>query len=105
MQAQPRYIFTKLCKHTQEIFNTLDNPLYKYNYDDTTKVEPEYYVPILPMILVNGTQGIGTGWSTDVPCFNPKDLVNNMKRHMEGEEMVEMIPFYRGFEGQIKLDK
>lgn len=103
--AQPRYIFTKLCKHTQEIFNTLDNPLYKYNYDDTTKVEPEYYVPILPMILVNGTQGIGTGWSTDVPCFNPKDLVNNMKRHMEGEEMVELVPFYRGFEGQIKLDK
>ena len=28
------------------------------------------------MILVNGDQGIGTGWSTNIPCFNPKDLIN-----------------------------
>jgi DNA topoisomerase-2 len=103
--AQPRYIFTKLCPHTLKIFNSLDNDLYKYNYDDATKVEPEYYVPVLPMVLINGAQGIGTGWSTDIPSFNPVDLVENMKLYMEGKEMKELVPFYNGFQGKIKKDK
>ena len=66
------------------------------------KVEPEYYVPILPMILVNGTSGIGTGWSTDVPCFNPVDIAKNIKLHLVGQEMKEMVPYYKGFKGSIK---
>jgi DNA topoisomerase-2 len=41
--------------------------------------EPEFYIPILPMVLINGALGIGTGWSTNIPCFSPKDLVNLFK--------------------------
>jgi len=38
-------------------------------------VEPEWYMPIIPMVLVNGSSGIGTGWSTDIPCYNPREIV------------------------------
>ena len=67
-----------------------------YN-DDGLQVEPEYYVPIIPMILVNGATGIGTGWSTDIPCFNPLDLIKNIQRKLAGEKYVEMKPWYKGF--------
>lgn len=100
--GQPRYIFTKLEKITMKLFNQEDTPLLTHLYDDGMKVEPEYYVPILPMILVNGTSGIGTGWSTDVPCFNPVDIVKNIKLHLAGLEMKEMVPYYKGFKGSIK---
>ena len=102
--AQSRYIHTMLSTITDNIFDKRDNPLLKYNDDDGVLVEPEYYVPTLPMLLVNGSSGIGTGWSTEVPSYNPKDLIENMKRVMEGKEMEPMKPFYKGFKGVIYFD-
>jgi len=99
--AQPRYINTFLTNLTGIIYNKLDNPLYQYIDDDGLTVEPEYYVPIIPMVLVNGTEGIGTGWSSNIPQFNPLDIINNLKKLMEGKEPDEMIPWYRGFTGEI----
>lgn len=54
------------------------------------------------MVLVNGAEGIGTGWSTTIPNYNPADIVANLKRLMEGEAQVPMHPWYRGFKGQIE---
>ena len=99
--AQPRYIHTKLCPITNKIFNKSDEPLYDYNDDDGIKIEPLYYVPTLPMLLINGSSGIGTGWSTDIPCFNPKDILKNIKLYNNGFEMEEMKPYYKGFTGKI----
>ena len=100
--GQPRYIMTKLTPLTQLLYNKSDNPLYIYLEDDGMQVEPEYYLPIIPMILVNGCQGIGTGWSTDVPCYNPQDIINNIKRKIRGQSLQEMLPWYRGFTGTIE---
>ena len=57
----------------------------------------------LPMILVNGAEGIGTGWSTNIPSYNPKDLVTNIRRLMNGEELQEMTPWYK--DGVVTLNQ
>ena len=95
--AQPRYIYTRLTEMSQQIFNSKDNPILKYHNDDGLQVEPEFYVPIIPMLLVNGATGIGTGWSTDIPSFNPLDLIKNIQRKLKGE-YVEIKPI-KGFKG------
>ena len=100
--ASPRYVFTQLNQITRVIFNELDDAVLNYLNDDGMSVEPGYYVPLIPMSLVNGTDGIGTGWSSNVPCYNPRDIVANLHRLMEGEEMVPMVPWYRGFTGTIQ---
>ena len=69
--ASERYIFTQLNKLTRLIFPAADDPILDYLNDDGTSVEPVYYVPIIPMVLVNGSKGIGTGFSTDIMCYNP----------------------------------
>lgn len=97
-----RYIFTELSEITRKIFNPLDDPLYTYVQDDEQTVEPEWYLPVLPMILVNGAEGIGTGWSTNIPSYNPKDLVTNIRRLMNGEELQEMTPWYKGWGGDLE---
>ena len=51
-----------------------DDAILKYLDDDGQQVEPIYYVPIIPMVLVNGAKGIGTGFSTDIMCYNPETL-------------------------------
>ncbi|KAK6588270.1 DNA topoisomerase II [Cryptosporidium xiaoi] len=96
-----RYIFTKLSKWTRYIFPEADDPLLNYLYDDGQQIEPLYYVPIIPMILVNGTDGIGTGWSSSVPNYNPKDIIMNLKRVLRGEIMVPMTPWYKSFKGKV----
>jgi DNA topoisomerase-2 len=101
--ASPRYIHTYLNNITSMIFNKEDEYLYEYMDSDGTPIEPVYYTPIIPMILVNGSVGIGSGWSTSVPCFNPRDIINNIKLYLtdKSQELTKMIPWYRGFKGTI----
>ena len=101
--ASERYIFTQLNTITKTIFNPQDNNILTYLDDDGFPIEPIYYAPIIPMILVNGTKGIGTGFSTDIMCYNPKDLINYLKELLSGTISPEMklYPYYRGFNGKI----
>lgn len=103
--AASRYIFTQLSPETLKIFDKKDLPLLNYLEDDGMIVEPSYYVPTLPMVLVNGAQGIGTGFSTFIPCYNPSDIKKNLIRMMNNQPLEEMIPWYNGFKGTIeKID-
>ena len=78
--SAPRYIFTKLAPYTRLVFPGADDPLLEYLYEEGQKIEPKYYVPVIPTILVNGSEGIGTGWSSFIPNFNPRDIISNLKR-------------------------
>lgn len=102
--ASPRYIFTRLSDMSPLIFNSKDECVLNYQYDDGDKIEPDMYAPIIPMILINGSRGIGTGFSCDVPCYNPKDIIANLKRMLKGKKITEMIPWYQGFKGTITKD-
>jgi hypothetical protein len=55
------------------------------------------FVPIIPMVLVNGSEGIGTGWSSYVPNYNPRDIIANLKRLLKDEPVEPMDPWYKGF--------
>lgn len=100
--ASPRYIFTRLRDYASMIFNPKDAPLLQYcDDDDGNKVEPVYYMPIIPMLLVNGSVGIGTGFSTLVPPHHPMQIIQNLIRLMDGEEVVKMEPWFRGFVGEV----
>lgn len=83
--ASARYIYTRLSPFARKIFNTADEPLLTYNTDDERTIEPEVYVPVVPMILINGADGIGTGWSSNIPNYNPEDVVENLRLMMDGE--------------------
>jgi DNA gyrase/topoisomerase IV subunit B len=103
--ASSRYIFTELNKLVKYLFNENDIPLLENNYDDGQKIEPIFYTPIIPMILVNGTEGIGTGYSTAVPTYNPIDIINNIRNMLNNEDINEMKPWSMGYSGTIiKLD-
>ncbi|XBW36690.1 hypothetical protein QEN19_002265 [Hanseniaspora menglaensis] len=104
--AAARYIFTHLNKLTSFIFHKDDSALLTYCQEDEKTIEPEWYAPVIPMILVNGGEGIGTGWSTNLPPFNPLDVVNNIYNLMDGKSMERMSPWYRGWNGiSEKMDE
>lgn len=104
--AAARYIFTKLETLTRCIFPEEDDGLLEKNYDDGIAVEPKFYVPIIPMVLVNGVSGaIGTGWSSNIPSYNPIDICKYIKTWIKTDgqgPFEELTPWYSGFTGVIE---
>ncbi|XP_055638882.1 DNA topoisomerase 2 [Toxorhynchites rutilus septentrionalis] len=100
--ASPRYIFTMLSPLTRLIFHPMDDPLLEYQFEDNQRIEPVWYLPIIPMVLVNGSEGIGTGWSTKIPNHNPRDIIANLRRMLNGEEPKILHPWYKNFRGSIE---
>eukprot|EP00488_Nonionellina_sp_1-RS-2012_P002854 TRINITY_DN576_c0_g1_i1.p1 TRINITY_DN576_c0_g1~~TRINITY_DN576_c0_g1_i1.p1 ORF type:complete len:242 (+),score=100.89 TRINITY_DN576_c0_g1_i1:608-1333(+) len=99
--ASPRYIHTNLSPITRHIFDQNDDMIVQYQEDDGYPVEPVHYIPVIPIVLVNGSKGIGTGWSTSIPNYNPSDIIKNIRKKLSGEDWTTMHPFYRGFKGEI----
>ena len=104
--ASERYIFTHLNLLTRLIYPEIDDALLDYLDDDGSIVEPIYYIPIIPMILVNGTKGIGTGFSTDIMCHNPLQIISYLEAKLKNKTMLDLKslliePYYKGFKGKI----
>jgi len=101
--ASERYIFTQLNSMTRTIFPSADDNVLTYLNDDGLLVEPLYYCPIIPMILVNGSKGIGTGFSTEVLSYNPIDIIQYLQNKLQGNEnKIDFIPYYENFRGEIR---
>jgi DNA topoisomerase-2 len=99
--AAARYIFTKLTPEFRLLFKKEDDLIIDYNYDDEQQIEPKFYVPILPVVLLNGTQGIGTGFASKVLSYNPTDIKNDIISILKNEPRKKLIPWYKGFNGTI----
>jgi DNA topoisomerase-2 len=126
--SSPRYIYTLLSKLTKLIFKEEDNTILNYLNEDGLSIEPEYYIPIIPMILVNGGIGIGTGYSTNIAQYNPSDIINiyldiiqnidndigkiltiddiQKTEILINEKPIEdLTPYYLGFKGEISKNE
>lgn len=103
--ASPRYIFTKLEPITWTLFREEDDAILTYLYDGNTRIEPEYYCPPIPTVLVNGSSGIGTGFSSTVPTYNPLDLVQAVRDRLQHGIGVAVhrpfVPYYEQFKGRV----
>jgi DNA topoisomerase-2 len=103
--ASARYIFTRLSPLTRLLFPPEDDNLLEYLEEDGILVEPKYYIPILPTLLINGSDGIGTGWSTSVPTFHPLQLAKQVIARIRSGGSFSgrsLQPWTRGFTGKIK---
>jgi len=102
--SQTRYIFTKLTPDARKLFDPKDDEVLTYLSDDGKQIEPDFFVPVLPNVLINGTEGIGTGFSSFVPPYNPIQIAKNIKNCIDGKPLEKMIPWFRGFKGTITQD-
>lgn len=104
--ASPRYIHTHLEAIVEAIFRKEDAGILKHIDDDGLAVEPETYLPVVPLLAINGAIGIGTGFSTDIPPHDPEEVVGLLRDRLEGRretlENLAMRPWWFGFKGQIQ---
>ena len=101
--ASERYTYTKMSKLGQLLFKEVDNNVLEFIVDDGGReIEPKLFAPILPPLLLNGSSGIGTGYSAEWSSYNPKDIINIFKSFLTGEETnYDILPWFRGFNGTV----
>lgn len=100
--ASPRYLNTHMSKVAKYIFRSEDNDILEHLTDDGYVIEPKTLKPIIPIVLVNGSEGIGTGWSTNIPKFKPSDVVRMIENKLKDTKSNKIKPWYKGFNGTIK---
>jgi DNA topoisomerase II len=103
-RASPRYIHTRLADITTKVFRPEDEVILEYKTDEGQSIEPVTFYPIIPMILVNGGVSIATGFSCSVPMFNPSDLVDAILDFLDGKEVRDLVPWFRGWTGTVGPD-
>lgn len=116
-KSPARYLFCRLAPITRYIYRQEDEPLWEILYDDGDPVEPKEMYPVIPMALVNKCEGISTGWSTKIPCHDPRVVLEwvrqwveekKAKRHIPKEELSinvadkpELKPWWRQYTGNL----
>lgn len=96
-----RYIFTEMSKNFRMLFKKEDDAILNHQYSDGMQIEPERYFPLLPMVLVNGASGTGTGYACEIMSYNPDDIRNNILAKLANKKPKEVLPWYRGFKGKV----
>ena len=99
-----RYIFTKISPLTRYLFREEDDHILTEQIDEDHVIEPLNLAPIIPLILVNGSSAISTGYSSQIPCYRPEDLITRIRSKLSDEPWVDLTPWYHKFVGEIKSD-
>lgn len=107
--AAGRYLFTRLDPIVYFLFRSEDNPILDLTCDEDVFYEPKYYIPILPLCLINGSDNIGSGWSSKIPNFNPLDVLQIVRDWISKgsaafEDRDYPVPWYRGFQGETSIE-
>lgn len=105
--AASRYIFTQLSANYRKLFKKEDECILEHNVVDGQKIEPKNYMPILPLVLINGSQGTGTGYASYIMCYNPNAIKRSILKLLDGKELdwYGLDPWYSDFTGTITRDK
>lgn len=103
--AAARYIECKLGEVAKVLlFDDMNQVDMVPNYDEKV-MEPVGLLPKLPIMLLNGAEGIGTGFSSVIPSFNHKDIISSMIQFVETGKAKKMKPWVRNFDEKIDVDK
>lgn len=99
-----RYIFTYLSPYFRRLFPKADDPILEHNYVDGTKIEPKHYLPLLPLVLINGATGTGTGHSCEIKSYHPNQIRDYCVKILDGKKLKpnSLVPWFRGFHGEVE---
>lgn len=103
VMGQFRYVFVEPSWWINYVFRKEDFKLLTPQYDEGEAIEPEFFLTVIPLLVVNGSLGIGSGYSTYLPPHNPKDVIAWLLARLQGETPETLTPWFRGFEGTVKL--
>lgn len=103
--SSPRYIHTRMHANWSKFFLPVDQEIVEHLYDDDDKIEPKYYIPIIPMVLINGSEGVGNGFKSSILNYDITSVVRGLKEIIKhGKVKTPLLPSINGFTGTIEKE-
>ena len=99
----PRYIGTKLSENFRLIYK--DFELLEYKEEEGESIEPQFFLPIVPAVLLNGSSGIAVGFASNILNRDIKSIIDACVKVLGGKEPGEVKPSLNGFTGDYIQDK
>ena len=99
--SAPRYIYSKLEDICHQIFDKKDDIILIQQELEGKKIEPRWYIPIIPMILINGSEGMGVGYAQKIFSRKVSDIIEAVEDILKGKEPKPILPSFNGFNGEI----
>ena len=97
-----RYIHVQgLNPEFKKVFKPEDAKILEHHIEDGARIEPKFYLPVIPAALITGSEGIATGFASKIFSYNPKDLKKAVEQVIDGKKVTPLIPWYKGFTGNI----
>lgn len=98
-----RYIGTKLSNNFRLIYKDFD--LLNYKEEEGESIEPKYFLPIIPTVLLNGSSGIAVGFASNVLNREIKNIIDGCGRVLMGKSSGVIKPSLNEFTGEFIQDK
>lgn len=99
--AAGRYIFTQKSPWFNKVIKKEDYPILIHQNFEGTEIEPRFLMPILPLILINGNNGIGNGFAQDIHPRSIQDVIKEINNYLDDKPINNILPTYKGFKGKI----
>lgn len=101
-----RYIKATLSPNFRKLFKKEDDIILTHHYSNGDKIEPIYFIPILPLSLINGAEGMGTGHSTYILGYSAEKLRTSTLALLHNKKLVSrgLLPEYSCFTGTVTRD-
>lgn len=98
-----RYIFTYGSDAFFELFKKEDNKILKHQFFEGERIEPMFYVPTLPMLLINGSEGLSSGFAQKILPRDPKKIKQYLMSKLQGKNSrYKFEPYFVGFNGVVE---
>jgi len=107
--AASRYIYTMKENYLNDLFVNYDNNILIEQEFEGVKIEPRYFVPIIPILLCNGSEGISSGFAQKILPRDPQIVISELIKVLKGTKKIKNIklgnPYWNGFNGSITVDE
>ena len=105
--AAPRYTKIALSEIVKKLFVDVDNNIIEQQFFEGDYIEPQFFVPIFPVIFLNGSHGLSTGFSQDIWPRNPIEIIEYIKKKINGTEnpRMKLLPWFKGHLGKVEYNK
>jgi DNA topoisomerase-2 len=95
-----RYISTKLTGNFRLLYK--DFELLENQVEEGNTIEPKFFLPIIPTVLLNGSSGIAVGFATNILNRNPLDLVDSCLKVLDGKKVGKLLPWWKEYSGPVE---
>lgn len=96
----PRYISTKTTNNFRLLYK--DFELLENQEEEGSIIEPKYFLPIIPTVLLNGSSGIAVGFATNILNRKPLDLIEACTNVLDGKLVGQLLPWWNEYHGKVE---